>query len=90
MEIEKSDLLKPRSGFFFISNNLRKAVSEQPSNNRQFNAIFKLSEEQKEQEKKEAEEGQDAVENVDQDYWDKLLRHHYEQVNFHIKTYIFN
>ena len=43
-------------------------------------AKYQLTEEEKAQEKKEAAEWQEQIEsNVDQEYWDKLLRHHYEQ-----------
>ena len=42
-------------------------------------ANYQLTEEQQEKEMKEAEDWSEAIENVDQDYWDKLLRHHYEQ-----------
>ena len=44
-------------------------------------AKYQLTEEEKQKEQKEAEEWAENVEggNVDADYWDKLLRHHYEQ-----------
>ena len=42
-------------------------------------ANYKLTEEEKEKELQEAKEWSEGVENVDTNYWDKLLRHHYEQ-----------
>lgn len=42
-------------------------------------ANYKLTEEEKEKELQEAKEWSEGVENVDTNYWDQLLRHHYEQ-----------